>query len=218
MSEIIYKIDVPNEFSAEEKEEIKRLLILQGKIQKVTIEKINRCKFICICQVDKNIIAIGAIKPKTNSDFNSDKADLDKMRNEFQDELGYCFTLKEHSGKGHSSKIVNLLLDKNGIDKNIMASTELRVDNPMVGILEKNDFRQYGNSWKSIIHNGTLGLFLKFGKQKRTNIHVCPFHFKTKIKKLFLHIKSVKVHYFSPSRYKIFYKFFFCICACVNFG
>ena len=125
------------------------------------MEKINRCKFICVCIVDGEIISIGAIKPKTNSDFDSNKADLDKFRNDFSLELGYCYTLPDHTGKGYSSSLVKLLLDKFK-DTNLMASTELRIDNSMKRILEKNSFKQYGKPWKSSIHNGALGLFLKF--------------------------------------------------------
>lgn len=43
-----------------------------------------------------------------------------------------------------------------------MASTELRIDNAMIRILEKNNFKQFGKPWKSTVHKGTLGLFLKF--------------------------------------------------------
>jgi len=113
--------------------------------------------------VDNEIISIGAIKPKTNSDFNSDKADLDKFRNDFSLELGYCFTLPNYTGKGFSSSIVKLLPDKFN-HTNLMASTELRIDNSMTRILEKNNFKQFGKPWKSAIHKGTLGLFLKFVK------------------------------------------------------
>jgi hypothetical protein len=45
-----------------------------------------------------------------------------------------------------------------------MASTELREDNSMKRILERNKFIQYGNSWRSGIHGGQLGLFLRYGK------------------------------------------------------
>ncbi|MBS1571345.1 MAG: hypothetical protein KF825_09995 [Ferruginibacter sp.] len=163
MKEITYKLDTPKNISDTDKKIFLELLIQQGKVTNPTLEKINRCTFLCLCKVDNKIISIGAIKPKTNSDFNSDKADLDKFRNDFSSELGYCFTLPDHTGKGFSSSIVKLLLDKFS-DTNLMASTELRVDNSMTRILEKNNFKQFGKPWKSTIHKGTLGLFLKFVK------------------------------------------------------
>jgi GNAT superfamily N-acetyltransferase len=163
MSEIVYKIGSPKEFSESEKKRFRALLVVQGKVSKPTIEKVNRCYLLCLCKVDNEIISIGAIKPKTNSDFNNNKADLDKLRNDFQKELGYCFTLPNHTGHGYSSALVQQLLKR--VEKeNLMASTELRLDNSMIRILERNGFKQYGNPWKSGIHNGTLGLFLRYIK------------------------------------------------------
>lgn len=161
MTTITYKIDIPKNFSIDEREKIRDLLEQQEKVDNPNIEKVNRCSLLCICQVDNEIVSIGAIKPKTNSDFNTDKADLDKLRNDFDLELGYCFTLSEHTGQGYSSNIARMLIDKIG-NINLMGSTELRSDNSMIRILERNGFNQYGKPWKSGIHNGTLGLFLKF--------------------------------------------------------
>ena len=163
MSEIGYIINVPEKFSADEREVFRKLLQQQGKMQKVTIDKVNRCQLLCVCRVDNNIVSIGAIKPKTNSDFDSNKADLDRMRSEFKVELGYCFTLPGYTGNGFSSLIVKMLIEKIG-KENIMASTELRGDNSMTRILERSGFKQYGKPWKSGIHGGALGLFLKFAK------------------------------------------------------
>jgi hypothetical protein len=163
MKEITYKLDTPKNISDKEKETFLHLLIQQGKIKKPSIEKIELCPLICLCRMNDQIISIGAIKPKTNGVFNSDKADLGSIKDDFSIELGYCFTLPDFIRKGFSSSIVSLLLDEFK-DVNIMASTELRLDNSMSRILEKNDFRQFGKPWKSTIHEGTLGLFLRFGK------------------------------------------------------
>lgn len=163
MKEIIYKLASPKNISVVDKNTFLKLLIQQGKIVNPTMEKINRCTALCLCKLDNEIISIGAIKPKTSSDFNSDKSGLEKFRNDFSLELGYCFTLSAHTGKGFSSSIVKLLLDDFN-NTNIMASTELRLNNSMIRILEKNNFKHFGNPWKSTIHNGTLGLFLKFVK------------------------------------------------------
>jgi hypothetical protein len=163
MPVVTYKVDHPNNFSEIEKEQFHVLLKKQGKITEPTIEKVKRCTLICICYSDNTIVSIGAIKPKTNSDFNANKANLDELRNEFKLELGYCYTLPSHTRKGHSTKIVQLLLE-NIKGHNLMASTELRDGNSMKGILERNEFKQYGNSWLSGIHGGQLGLFLRYGK------------------------------------------------------
>lgn len=163
MKELTYVIDTPQNFSDAVKEIFIGLLIQQGKVSNPTMTKVNRCAFLCICKLDNEIISIAAIKPKTNSDFDSDKADLDKIRNDFSLELGYCFTLPDHTGNGYSSSIVKLLLEKMA-DTNLMASTELRHDNSMIRILEKSSFKQFGKPWKSKIHNGALGLFLRYGK------------------------------------------------------
>lgn len=106
MKEIIYRIDSQKNFSNAQKQIFLDLLIKQEKIRNPTMKKINGCTLLCICMVDGKTISIGAIKPKTNSDFNPDKADLDKLRNDFSLELGYCFTLPNHGGKGYSSTIV----------------------------------------------------------------------------------------------------------------
>lgn len=163
MLEITFKIDIPKNFSEQERRTFLDLLNKQGKVKDPTIGKVNRCKLLCVCKVDNQIVSIGAIKQKTTSDFNSNKSDLEHLSNEFKIELGYCFTLPDYTGKGFSSTIVKMLLTEIG-NHNLMASTELREDNSMNGILQRNGFKQYGNPWKSIIHKGTLGLYLKFVK------------------------------------------------------
>ena len=164
MAENEYKVDNPKNFSENEKAIFLQLLIQQNKVANPTIEKVNHCNFLGICYCkDTSIVSIGAIKPKTNSDFNIEKADLKEMSNEFQLELGYCFTLPDKTGQGHSSTITKMLLDK-VTNKNVMASTEIRSDNSVIRILERNGFKQYGKPWKSVIHKGTLGLYLKFAK------------------------------------------------------
>lgn len=161
MIEIKFKIGKPNEFTFEEKNEFLKLLKKQNKVLNPSIEKIERCVLLCLAIVNSEIVSIGAIKPNTVSDFDTTKANLYEFRNEFNIELGYCYTLPIQTKKGFSTMIVKLLLDKY-TKTNLMASTELRSDNPMIKILEKYNFKQYGKSWKSSIHNGALGLFLKF--------------------------------------------------------
>ncbi len=163
MKEITYKLDTPDNISETDKSVFLELLIQQGKIKRPTLERINHCPLLCTCKINNKMVSIGAIKPKTSNVFDNDKADLDSIRNDFSFELGYCFTLPDLTKKGFSSLVVNLLLDEFK-EANIMASTELRLNNPMLQILEKNSFKQFGKPWKSTIHEGTLGLFLKYAK------------------------------------------------------
>lgn len=163
MIEVVYKIDKPKNFSNEERIIFLDMIKQQGKIINPKMERVKRCKLLCICFENGKVVSIGAMKPKSNSDFDSDKADLFKMRSEFENELGYCFTLPKRTGKGYSSTITGILL-KEFENENIMASTELRADNPMTRILERNGFKLFGKPWKSGKHGGTLGLYLKFVK------------------------------------------------------
>jgi GNAT superfamily N-acetyltransferase len=137
------------------------LLEKQGKVKGNLYEKADRCKFICIVSIDNIKVSIGGIKPKTTSDFESDKADLSGLENAFDWELGYIYTDKAYSGKGIAGQVVKLLLEEFGIG-NLMASTEITANPMMVKILENNGFRHYGTPWKSGIHNNRLGLFLRF--------------------------------------------------------
>ena len=89
MAENEYKIDKPKNFSEKEKSIFLQLLMQQNKVANPTIGKVNRCNFLGICYcMGTSIVSIGAIKPKTTSDFNIENADLEKMSNEFQLEVG----------------------------------------------------------------------------------------------------------------------------------
>ena len=161
MKSITYKIAPPSNFSDSEKQVFLDLLILQNKVINPTRLKIDRCSILGVCIINNEIVSIAAIKPKTNSDFGIEKANLENMRTEFKLELGYCFTRLAHIGNGYSSSLVKLLIAE--VKANLMASTELSNDT-MSGILMKNGFKQFGKQWKSKIHGGNLGLFLKFVK------------------------------------------------------
>jgi hypothetical protein len=65
MKEVDYKIDIPKNFSDEERKTFRDLLEQQGKVTNPTIDKITRCKLLCICREDNKIVSIGAIKQKT---------------------------------------------------------------------------------------------------------------------------------------------------------
>jgi RimJ/RimL family protein N-acetyltransferase len=136
------------------------LLKEQGKVKAPNESRIKRCKIIAVATVESRIIGVGAIKKKTESDFDNNKANVPKLAEQFDWELGYCYTNKEFEGRGVSSFIVKNLLNTIG-NINLMASTELFHRNSMIRILEKNGFRQIGTPWKSSIHDGLLGLFIR---------------------------------------------------------
>ena len=87
--------------------------------------------------------------------------DLRCIENDFNLELGYCYTEPTFQGKGISTNIVALLLEKSA-KNGVIATTEIQNDNPMKKILLKQGFRQFGKVWKSKINNGTIGLFIRF--------------------------------------------------------
>lgn len=156
-----YKIDASSHFFKPEKEKLLSLLIAQGKVIDPTIHRLNRCESICSCEQDGVMVAMGAIKPKTNSDFSALKSGEIVRNEDFKWELGYLYTDPKERGKGHSQKIIEYLLERFG-DHNLMATTESNANNPMRHILEKNGFVRYGKTWKSRIHGGELGLYLRY--------------------------------------------------------
>ena len=116
---------------------------------------------ICIANLENDIVAIGAIKRKTQSDFSPEKAGLQELSSDFEWELGYFYTQEKYVGQGIASMIAKLLIEEFG-EGNLMASTEITANPAMVNILQKNGFRLFGKPWKSGIHENDLGLFLKF--------------------------------------------------------
>ena len=105
------------------------------------------------------MVSIGAVKPKTKSDFGSHKADIGELQEKYEWELGYFYTAPEQSGKGFSTTMVRLLMTEL-VGISLMASTELKEENSMKRILERAGFVRRGKSWNSEIHGGELGLFL----------------------------------------------------------
>lgn len=167
MDKIIFEIFETESITDTLAQQYVALLKEQGKVNAPNESRIKRCKFIALATVESRIIGAGAIKKKTESDFNSDKANVQNLAEQFDWELGYCYTKSDYEGQGISSFIVKSLLNKIG-NINLMASTELYPKNSMIRILEKNGFKQIGTPWKSGIHDGLLGLFIraKFGEIK----------------------------------------------------
>jgi hypothetical protein len=159
--EIEYSILRKEEITSQIAQSFVDLLQKQGKVVDPSIYKIQNCKTLCYATVANEIIAIGAIKRKTPSDFSKDKANLPELSANFTWELGYIYILPKYQGKHIATEIVDLLLA--GLEhENLMASTEIDANPKMVQILEKRNFVRYGNTWKSGIHGNLLGLFLRY--------------------------------------------------------
>lgn len=137
------------------------LLKKQNKVRGDLYRKADRCKFICFALFNGKVVAIGAIKQKTASNFNSDKANVPELSESFVWELGYLYTEEGYQGQGIAGQVTQVLLQYYG-DGNLMASTEISTNPNMVKILEKNGFRIFGHPWQSAIHDNYLGLFLRF--------------------------------------------------------
>jgi hypothetical protein len=135
------------------------MLIDQGKVQNPSLEKINNCKLLSFTFLNEEKVVIGAIKHAKEKPFCN--ACLPDMFGDFELELGYLFTKVKFRNLGISSVMVKEIITLVK-DKNIYATTELETANPMMYILKKNGFDQYGSPFKSGIHGKYLGLFLRF--------------------------------------------------------
>ncbi len=158
---LTYRIILKENIDDSYKHIVAKMLKDQNKVRGPYDQKADRCKFICLAYENNVPIALGAIKMKTPSDFSEEKANLTKLSEQFDWELGYIFVKKEFEGQGIATSIVRMLLNQYG-DGNLMASTEITANPGMVRILEKFGFRHYGKTWASIKHDNLLGLFLKY--------------------------------------------------------
>lgn len=70
------------------------LLKKQNKVRGNLQEKADRCKFICLASFNSKVVAIGAIKQKTASDFNNDKAGVPELSDALNGSWGtYILTM-----------------------------------------------------------------------------------------------------------------------------
>lgn len=164
-----FKIGEPSEFTEEQIASFVELLEEQGKVHNPSVEKVKRCKLIAMGFSWGKPVAIGAIKPKTATDFGADKANLPDLANDYDWEAGYFYTHPEHQGKGFSSMIFKHLLKLYG-KQNLMATTEIRDGNSMINILQSEGFKQTGQAWESTLSDNELRLFLKDIKQEEQAI------------------------------------------------
>lgn len=160
-----FKIGEPSDFTEDQIHSFIDLLEQQGKINNPSEAKVKKCKLIAMGFSWGKPVAIGAIKPKTESDFGVSKANLPDLAKEYDWEAGYFFTHPEYEGKGFLSIIFTQLLKLYG-KANLMATTEIRDGNHMIRSLESRGFKQAGTAWKSSLSDNELRLFLKNIKQE----------------------------------------------------
>lgn len=163
--ELTYDIVLKKDITQKIRKEFGEALNKQGKVIGDVNTKADRCMLLCIARNNNEVIGVGGIKVKTQSDFNEQKANLPELESLFDWELGYLYTSAEYRGQGIASKIVARLIEEYG-DNNLMASTEVEKNPGMVKILSSNGFEQKGKSWQSGIHKESLGLYLKFSTRK----------------------------------------------------
>jgi len=160
-----FKIGKPSDFTNDQITSFVELLEQQGKIHSPSEAKVKKCKLIAMGFSWGKPVAIGAIKPKTASDFGASKANLPDLAKDYDWEAGYFFTHPEHESKGFASIIFTQLLKLYG-KANLMATTEIREGNRMINSLKSRGFKQTGAAWKSTLSGNQLRLFLKNIKQE----------------------------------------------------
>jgi hypothetical protein len=167
--EITYKIDSPNNISDEEIQNFLKLLKRQDQVNNPTLEKVKSCIWICCTCVDEIFVGIGAIKKVYKKPF--DYAGISELKDHFEFEIGYLYVenelnSKSYRGLGIGKNITRLLLQK--MEKqNIFATTELKVDNPMLNILKSFGFVSIGNPFKGGKTNKVLSLLVLIRHQER---------------------------------------------------
>ncbi|WP_316776580.1 hypothetical protein [Pedobacter antarcticus] len=166
-----FKIGKPSKFTDDEINSFVELLEKQNKVLDPTVAKIKRCKLIGMGFSWGQPVAIGAVKPKTQSDFGMAKANLPELANDYEWEVGYFFTEPGHEGKRFSSTILNHLLKSFG-EGRLMATTEIREGNNMINSLENRRFKQVGATWKSVKSGNDLRLFLRDLPEKQDMRHI----------------------------------------------
>lgn len=169
LNSLAYQVVDKNNITTDIAEIFIQHLTKQGKVTIPSIEKIQMCCKLVLCFANEELIGIGALK--LNDRPALQKAGLLSIEDVFVLELGYFFVSESFRGLGVSTAIARLLLiDKT--EENILATTELYANNPMMKTLEKLGFKHFGIPYKSIWHDGTIGVFLRFKKGVNNKIPV----------------------------------------------
>ncbi len=153
----------PNTFTQNAKKEFLELLKEQKQVKDPTLEKIDKCPFLCITYDNDTPIGIGALKNVYKSPFDYAKLNPE-LKDEFNYELGYLYVKddKKYRGLGIGKSISKLLI-KTIPSENIFATTELSENNAMFHILKNLGFSVYGSPYIGKETGKTICLMLKFG-------------------------------------------------------
>lgn len=157
--DIKYIVGEPNSLTQQQQHYFQKLLKLQDQVEDPSMDKINSCPFLCLAYDNELPIGIGAIKEVYKTPF--DKADVSKLKNNYDLELGYLFVLdkKKYRGKGIAKLICKELLNKAG-HRNIFATTEESDENAMKWILQKFGFIKTGQTYVGAKTKKNIGLYL----------------------------------------------------------
>ena len=156
---IVYRTDDPQKFTEQERQYFLKLLLLQGQVDKPSIEKINACPIICLAFDNELPVGIGAIKQVYKTPFNSAK--VSNLKYAYNIELGYLYVLdkQKYRGKGIAKTICAELLNKVKLS-NVFATTEESEENPMKWILQKFGFEKAGKTYSGSKTKKEIGLYL----------------------------------------------------------
>lgn len=159
MIDIKYIVEEPNYLTEQQRQYFQKLLKLQGQVENPTMDKITSCSFLCLAYDNELPIGIGAIKKVYKTPF--DKANVTKLKDKYDFELGYLFVLdkKKYREKGIAKTICSELLNKTE-DENIFATTEESETNSMKWILKKFDFIKTGETYVGMKTKKNIGLYL----------------------------------------------------------
>lgn len=160
---LLFKVETPDNFTQEEKNDFVVLLIKQGQVANPNIHKVNASDYICLVYANEKPIGIGAIKNVYNRPF--DYADVPDLKQTYKKELGYLYvdnTQINFRGLGIGKTITKLLLSKIGND-NIFATTDEDDNNVMKGILKGLGFKKVGKTYEGQETKKNIGLYIKQG-------------------------------------------------------
>ncbi len=158
---INYNVKETNSFTLEVKNEFLELLKEQKQVKNPTLEKINKCPFLCMAYDNETPIGIGALKNVYKSPFDYAKLNPE-LKDEFNFELGYLYVKddKKYRGLGIGKSISKFLV--NAVpNKNIFATTELSESNAMLHILKGLGFNNFGSPFIGKNTGKTICLMLK---------------------------------------------------------
>lgn len=167
--ELVYTVGEPTTFSQEQRDNFLSLLIEQDQVGNPTMEKINKCRYLCMIRYNETAIGIGAIKRSGKTAFT--KSGMADLAGDYNNELGYVYVreekLYEDLGIGKS---ISKLLVKQVAGEKIFASTAVGNDaSSMIWILKSLKFEQIGKPYKGGKTEKEIALFIRPIPKNKSN-------------------------------------------------